>query len=186
MGGEHLCMSDHRSDPPRFPFAPPPSEAALPEERASLLDELASQPAATRRAADSLAGAGLLDAPYRDWTGRQIVHHIGHSHANAFCRVCLALTEDSPTIRPYNESLCSGLAVARTGDIGPALALLDGLHAAWSQMLASVGPKDWERAYVNPEAGPHEGTMTLGEHLAAYVWHGKHHTAQLEWIGANR
>ena len=96
---------------PAGPLAENPSPTAA--ERAALIDDLARTPALLRAATDGLS-AGLLDTPYRNWSARQIVHHLADSHAHSFLRCKLALTEDGPTIKPYNEGATADLADSRS------------------------------------------------------------------------
>lgn len=128
----------------------------------------------------SAAVAGLnetqLDTPYRPggWTVRQVTHHVPDSHMNAFIRLKLALTEDEPTIKPYDEARWALLADAKA-PIGPSLALLDNLHKRWVPLWRSLAPADWARRLVHPEMG----VMTLDNLLALYAWHGRHHVAHI-------
>src|SRR5262245_33204592 len=102
------------------------------------------------------ATAGLderqLDTPYRPggWTVRQVVHHIPDSHLNAYTRLRLALTEDAPMIRPYDETRWAELHDARTLAIGPSISLLEGLHARWSSLLDSLDDPSLARTLTHP------------------------------------
>jgi uncharacterized damage-inducible protein DinB len=120
-----------------------------------------------------------LDTKYRNWTIRQIVHHIADSHVNSYIRFKWTLTEDTPTIKPYDEGRWALLADARTGEIGAPLALLDGLHASWVQLMRGMTDGDYARAFHHPETGK---TNRLGAMLPYYAWHGRHHTAQIDWL----
>jgi hypothetical protein len=107
------------------------------------------------------------------------VHHIADSHVNSYVRFKWALTEDTPTIKAYDEGLWSDLIESRIGSITPSLLLLDGLHSRWCQLLAKLTPSQYERAFVHPETSE---TVTLNAALAYYAWHGKHHTGQILWL----
>ena len=128
------------------------------------------------------AVAGLspiqLDTPYRDggWTVRQVVHHVPDSHLNAYTRIKLALTEEQPTIRPYEEAKWAELPDARSGPIEPSLDLLDSLHKRWLLLLRQMKAADFERRYRHPE---HGRIFTVDEGVALYAWHGQHHTAHI-------
>jgi uncharacterized damage-inducible protein DinB len=117
-----------------------------------------------------------LDTPYRPggWTVRQVVHHIPDSHMNAFVRFKLALTEDDPTIKVYDEARWAELADAKT-PVEPSLLLLESLHKRWVLLLDSLTPSQWQRKFHHPE----RGTMTLDETLQMYAWHGRHHVAHI-------
>lgn len=126
------------------------------------------------------AVAGLnerqLDTPYRPrgWTVRQVVHHVPDSHMNAFVRFKLALTEDNPTIKTYDEARWAELADAKT-PVEPSLLLLESLHKRWILLLNSLTPTEWQRTFRHPELG----TMTLDKNLQLYAWHGRHHVAHI-------
>ena len=138
-------------------------------------------PAAMRDAVKGLDN-DQLDTKYRNWTIRQIVHHVADSHANSYIRFKWALTENNPTIKAYDEGLWSELQDARTGDIAAPLALLDGLHAKWVQLLRSMSEEQFSRPFVHPEGGP----RILRGILPYYAWHCRHHTAQIIWVRRQR
>jgi uncharacterized damage-inducible protein DinB len=119
-----------------------------------------------------------LDTPYRPggWTIRQVVHHLPDSHLNMYVRMKLAMTEDAPTIKPYDEDKWSRLEDARTGPVAVSLDLLDALHRRWVLFLRSLRSEDFKRTYVHPET---KGPMTLDQGLALYAWHSKHHAAHI-------
>ncbi|MDZ7344493.1 MAG: putative metal-dependent hydrolase, partial [candidate division KSB1 bacterium] len=121
--------------------------------------------------------ATQLDTPYRPegWTVRQLVHHVPDSHLNAYIRFKLAITEEKPTIKTYEEKLWSELHDARTAPIEISLALLEALHKRWVLFLQSLNPSDFARPFHHPELG----TMNLDTLLRLYAWHGRHHVAQI-------
>jgi uncharacterized damage-inducible protein DinB len=147
-----------------------------PDERRDAIEAIANLPAELRAAVEGLSPE-QLDTPYRPggWTVRQVVHHVPDSHVNAYVRFKLALTEDEPTIRTYQEARWAELPEARTAAPRVSLALLEAVHARWVAALASVGPEVWERTLVHPDSG----RMTVDGLLALYVWHGRHHTAHV-------
>lgn len=138
--------------------------------------ELAALPEKLREAVEGL-GAPQLDTPYREggWTVRQLVHHLADSHMNAYVRVRLALTEDWPTIKPYDEKLWAGLPDASAAPLEPSLAILAGLHQRWVLLLRSLTGEQWQRGYAHPE----NGRQTLAEVTALYSWHSRHHVAHI-------
>jgi uncharacterized damage-inducible protein DinB len=164
---------------PEFPVGPycPPT-GATDQMRGSWIADIAALPSRVRQAVDGLTGK-QLDTKYRNWTIRQIVHHIADSHVNSYIRFKWTLTEDTPTIKAYDEVLWTGLAESQQGCVVPSLLLLDGLHARWCQLLETLAPFQYERAFVHPESGQ---TITLNSALAYYAWHGKHHTGQIQWL----
>ncbi|MGH7745472.1 MAG: YfiT family bacillithiol transferase [Candidatus Dormibacteria bacterium] len=160
----------------RYPIGKPDRPDHLTEEqRREFIQAIEETPAKLRAAVARLSEA-QLDTPYRPdgWTVRQVVHHLPDSHMNALVRVKLALTEDEPTIRPYNEARWAELPDAR-GAIEPSLALLDALHQRWVYLLRSLAPGQWSKKMIHPEHGP----MTLDKALAMYSWHGRHHVAHI-------
>ena len=165
-------------EPPLNPAGP--YEAADPADlarRALDLQALAELPAKLSAAVGGL-DEGQLDTRYRNWTIRQIVHHLADSHMNALVRCRWALTEDHPTIKPYDETRWAELSDAKCGAIGPSLALLAGLHSRWVELLRSLDGASWDRTFFHPES---QAVVPLGAMPGLYAWHGRHHTAQILW-----
>lgn len=165
--------------PPDFPageYVPEPAPTAA--RRAELIAEIAGLPAKLRAVVSGLSDA-QLDTPYKKWTARQIVHHLADSHLNAFVRFRLTLTEDRPTIKPYDETRWAELADTKSADIGLSLALLDALHARWVYLMRAMTDADWGRTYHHPE---YRKTFALAEVLGLYAHHGRHHAGQVEWL----
>lgn len=154
----------------------PRPDAYTAEERRAAIESVAAAPAKLRAAVSGLSDA-QLDTPYRPggWTVRQVVHHVPDSHANAFIRLKLALTEDTPTIKPYDQEAWSKLEDARSTPIETSLTLLDAIHDRWLRVLRAMSPSDFGRTLYHPENGP----MNLDQLLAMYEWHGRHHTAHI-------
>jgi hypothetical protein len=120
-----------------------------------------------------------LDTKYKNWTVRQIVHHLADSHVNAYVRTKLALTEDRPTIKPYDETKWSQLPDAVGLDVEVSLRLLEALHSRWSAALRAMTAGDFEREYFHPELGK---AVRLAEVIGLYVWHGRHHSEMIRWL----
>lgn len=118
-----------------------------------------------------------LDTPYRPggWTIRQLVHHLADSHLNAYCRVRLALTEDSPTIRAYDQDRWAELPDARTAPIDVSLLLLNALHDRWTRLLSTLDAEEFSRQLIHPESG----MLSLGSLVCHYGWHSEHHLAHI-------
>ena len=146
-----------------------------PEERKKLIDSIADVPEHLKQAVTGLNGK-QLDTPYREggWTVRQVTHHLADSHMNAYIRYKLALTEDNPTIKPYDEAAWARLADSQL-PVAVSLDLIQALHLRWVSLLESVGEEDFRRGYVHPEGG----RQTLAQVLALYDWHSRHHTAHI-------
>ena len=160
---------------PRFPtgeFVFIPNQTAA--QRRECIAAIGSLPSELKAA---MAGA-RLDKTYREggWTARQVVHHLADSHMNAFIRFRLALTEDKPTIKPYDEAAWANLADTRDTAIETSLTLLTALHERWVGLLKSMAPSDFGRKLNHPEW---EAPLSLDSMLALYAWHGPHHTAHI-------
>jgi hypothetical protein len=145
--------------------------------REQWIKEIAATPANLRAAVAGLA-PHQLDTPYRDkgWTVRQVVHHLPDSHLNAYTRIKLALTEDVPVIRPYEEARWAELPDGRAGPIELSLNLLESLHHRWVLLLRQLTPADFRRRFMHPQ---HGRPFELQETLALYAWHGRHHVAHI-------
>ena len=153
-----------------------PAAALTAEERRSLIDQIAATPARMREAVAGL-DESQLDTPYRDggWTVRQVVHHVPDSHMNAYTRVKLALTEEQPTIKPYDEAAWAKLNDVRDTPIETSLLLLETLHQRWDTILRAMTDADFERTLLHPDMG----VMTLDALIAMYAWHGRHHVGHI-------
>lgn len=151
--------------------------SASPTERQQRIQEIAALPQKLEAAVAGLADE-RLDSPYRPggWTVRQVVHHLPDSHLNAYVRIKLALTEDTPTIRPYDQALWAELPEARTAPIRGSIELVRGLHQRWVAMLTAMTDTDWQRAYFHPEM---QRKVPLDEVVAMYAWHCRHHVAHI-------
>ncbi len=141
-----------------------------------LINDLADLPEDVR-AVVSLLSSAQLDTPYRPdgWTVRQVVHHLPDSHMNGYIRFKLALTEQEPTIKAYDEAAWSELPDGRSHDVEGSLLLLDAVHHRWASLLRLMKPEDFARTYRHPETG----VGALERSLQQYVWHGRHHLAHL-------
>jgi uncharacterized damage-inducible protein DinB len=119
-----------------------------------------------------------LDATYRPggWSIRQVVHHCADSHMNSFIRIKLALTEDTPTIKPYDEGKWAELSDSSSMPIQASLDLLQGLHARWVVLLYLTDKVDFQREFFHPEQNRN---IRINEIIGFYAWHGKHHLAHI-------
>ena len=170
-------------DDQRYPigrFIPPATSLA--SIRSSHIEILRQLPARLRAAVHGLS-EDQIDTPYRDggWTVRQVVHHVFDSHANCYVRFKLALTEDWPTIKAYDEAAWAKLADSR-GPVGVSLTLIDGLHERWVMLLESMTEEDFQKGFVHPE----HGRQKLATTLALYDWHSRHHTAHITGLRARQ
>ena len=162
----------------RYPIGPFVYDGvATPEARRERISRIEQAPAALGTAVRGLSEAQLA-TPYRPggWTVRQVVHHVPDSHLNALTRFKLALTESTPTIRPYDEARWAELGDVAATPIEVSLRLLEALHERFVLLLRSMSAADFSRQLFHPERN---ATMTLDELLALYAWHGAHHTAHI-------
>ena len=166
----------------RYPIGGPGrAESYTAQERSAAIEGIRQLPQNLRSAVAPLSEE-QLETPYRPggWTVRQLVHHVADSHVNAYVRVRLALTEDWPTIIPYQETRWAELTDARSAAVSTSLDLLQALHVRWVQLFASLQEQDWKRGYVHPESG----RDTIERVLVLYDWHGRHHTAHVTRLSA--
>lgn len=119
-----------------------------------------------------------LNTAYREggWALKQVVHHVADSHMNAYIRFKLALTEDNPTIKPYDENAWALMSDTNNLPINISLTLLHSLHLRWHQILKDMTAADLKRTVFHPQQ---KKQFTLWELLGLYAWHGKHHTAHI-------
>jgi hypothetical protein len=166
----------------RYPLGKFESPAAISSaERQNAITILAKTPGWLRHAVDDL-NASQLATPYRvgGWTVRQLVHHIGDSHMNAFTRMRLALTEDWPTIKPYDQGAWAELHDAQAAPVEWSLELVESLHARWVMMLTPLTEEQWKRGYMHPENGRQPLDLTV----LLYAFHSRHHLAHITHLSA--
>jgi len=162
---------------PRYPigkFQPPLD--VTPALRQQAIEIIAETPSKLRAAASGLSPT-QLDTPYREggWTVRQVIHHVPDSHLNAYIRLRLALTEEQPTVKPYDENLWAQLPDAKAGPVDVSFALLDALHDRWVRLWRSLTADQFGRVLVHPDHGP----LTVDWLLFQYAWHCRHHIAHI-------
>src|SRR5262244_3404634 len=162
---------------PRYPigkYEDPKAPTSVMRKQA--IDEIAAVPANLRAAVKGL-GDAQLDTPYREggWTVRQVVHHVADSHLNAYIRLRLALTENEPTIKPYQEADWAKLDDAQHAAPEVSLRILEPLHERWVRLLKTITPEQFARPVRHPEAG----LKNVDWLLFLYAWHGRHHAAHI-------
>jgi len=118
--------------------------------------------------------AGQLDTPYRDggWSVKQLVHHVADSHMNAYIRFKLGLTENNPTIKPYEEGEWAKLSDIDTVPVNVSITLLFALHQRWVATIKGLSDDAWDRTVFHPGS---KAELSLWQLLGMYAWHGKHH-----------
>jgi uncharacterized damage-inducible protein DinB len=146
------------------------------KQREQLIAQIEQAPAQLRQAVAGLSQE-QVNTPYRPngWTVRQVVHHLPDSHMNTNIRFRLALTEDEPTIKPYDQERWAVLEDARTAPLELSLSLLESLHHRWVILLRSLRAQDFARTFRHPEMG----VVSLDKYLALVAWHGRHHIAHI-------
>ena len=169
-------MEDLRFPLGNFVWVAPKSEEEMAQRRAEYIDVLAALPENFAEAVGGLSAA-QLDTPYRPdgWTVRQLAHHVPDSHANAYIRFKLALTEYEPTIKTYKEDMWAKLPDTATVPVEVSLQLLGALHTRWVALLRGMDSSDFARTMHHPE----HGVIDLNRMLALYAWHSAHHTAHV-------
>jgi len=162
---------------PRYPIGRfVPDTHPSPELRKRHIDQIAGLPARMRQAVHELS-PDQLDTPYREggWTVRALAHHVPDSHMNAYIRCKLALTEDTPTIKPYDEAAWAKLADTQNTPMETSLVMLEALHERWVNLMRSMTPSDFARPLKHPELGD----LNLDRMVGTYAWHGRHHVAHI-------
>lgn len=161
---------------PRYPIGKYEPQPFSQEQKEKWLLDIKFLPEELERALLNL-DAAQLETPYREdgWTVQQLVHHVADSHMNAYTRFKLGLSENNPTIKPYDEKAWANFA-DNALPVNVSITLLHALHLRWYTALMQVADEDWERTVVHPE---HGRLMSLWLLLGLYAWHGKHHTAHI-------
>lgn len=161
----------------------PKGAPLTPAERDELVARIRALPGEARAAVRDLDDA-QLNTSYREggWCPRQIVHHLADSHANAFIRFKLALTEDVPTVKTYRQDHWALLADVCGVPVDGSLAILDGLHERWARLLEAMTPEDFARRVRHPD----HGEIDLDFLLQMYAWHGRHHVTQVTALRARK
>jgi uncharacterized damage-inducible protein DinB len=166
----------------RYPIGPFTAPAvSAPVDRAAHIQSLRLLPERLRAAVAGLNDA-QLDTPYREggWTVRQVVHHVADSHATSYIRCKLALTEDWPTVKGYDEAAWAALSDSRLLPIEGSLTFIEALHGRWVAVLEALTDEDFQKGYIHSAMG----RQTLAKVLALYDWHSRHHTAHITRLRA--
>ena len=166
------CMDDLRYPIGKFALESTPSA----DMRRAWIRQIKDAPAAMRQAIRGLTDR-QIDTAYRPggWTVRQVVHHVPDSHLNAYIRCKLALTEDNPTIKPYDETEWAKTADTVRTPVEVSLTLLEALHSRWGVLLDSLTDSDFARPLIHPD----HGQVSIDWLVQLYSWHGRHHVAHI-------
>jgi len=160
----------------RYPIGTFNFDKEVPEKRIkTLIDQIEALPELLIRAVKNLTQE-QLDTPYRPdgWTIRQVVHHLADTNMNAYIRIKLAMTEDKPTIKTYQEALWAELDDSQL-PVELSTQLLEGLHKRWVTLLRSLSSSGLDRELIHPDLG----ILTIKKLIALYAWHGNHHLVQI-------
>lgn len=160
----------------RFPIGPFKCDEKITLSQVELwINEIQNLPSNLRSIVEKLDDS-QLDVPYRQggWTIRQVVHHIADSHMNAYIRFKLALTEDNPTVKTYEESSWADLVDSKLS-VDISLHLIEFLHMRWVALLTSLTEQDLKKVFTHPDSG----LVTIERNIGIYAWHGKHHLAHI-------
>ncbi len=166
---------------PDYPVGPNPNTEENPPIK-ELIAIIEKAPQALREAVAGLSDA-QLDTKYKNWTIRQIVHHLADSHTFGYVNFKLALTEEQPVTKGYDRNKLVDLVESKTGPVEGPLGLLEGLHRQWAQLMRSMTEEEFARAYINPR---NNQATKLSTALGTYAWHGLHHTGQVLWMRENK
>jgi uncharacterized damage-inducible protein DinB len=170
-------MPDERLQYPIGKFSPKENYSS--EEIAALVNAIENLPGKMEGVFRRLSPK-QLDSPYRPggWTARQVIHHVADSHMNAYIRFKWSLTENTPTIKAYDEKLWAETPETK---MDPALSinLLKSLHAKWITLLQTLSATDLQKSFVHPETGKH---VRLDRLIALYAWHGEHHLGHIKLV----
>ncbi len=164
----------------QFSYSSEGSDLTSQEEKAKIqgaIEKIAKLPIEVRKVVSALSDKEL-NFSYREggWNVSQVVHHLADSHLNSYVRFKLALTENTPTIRPYREDLWNELGDTTIASVPISLNLLEAIHEKWVLLLNSLGDSAWQRRFYHPEE---KAEVALSHNVAFYAWHGEHHLAHI-------
>ncbi|MBS1512331.1 MAG: bacillithiol transferase BstA [Bacteroidetes bacterium] len=162
---------------PRYPIGKYEPLPYSEQQKEAWLADIKFLPQLLENAVNNL-DAAQLDTPYRDggWMVKQVVHHVADSHLNAYTRFKLGMSEELPSIKPYDEVQWAEMKDSLELPINISLTLLHALHTRWYYFLTGLTEADYQRKVFHPE---HKKEMTLWHLLGMYAWHGRHHVAHI-------
>ena len=94
---------------------------------------------------------------------------------NAYIRCKLAVAENQPRIKTYEQDDWAKFDDASHAPITVSLDLIEALHERWVRFLRSLPDSAFDRKLDHPEIG----VITLAYVVFLYAWHGRHHTTQI-------
>lgn len=164
----------------KYPIGKYETKTFSEEQKKKWLNDIIYLPSELETSIQNLDEAQLL-VPYREggWNIKQVVHHVADSHINAYCRFKIGLTEDKPTIRPYEEQEWALLDDVNKVPLNVSITLLHALHLRWHATIETLDDRAWMRTVFHPASNRE---MTLWNLLGMYAWHGRHHTAHIKHL----
>ena len=166
---------------PQYPVGPNPKEEEQPP-REEQIKQIEKAPQALRDAVKGLSDP-QLDTKYKDWTIRQILHHLADSHTNSYISFKLALTEDQPVVYAYDRNKWMDLEESKIGSAEGPLAQFEGIHKIWAQLMRTLTDEQFARTYMNPR---NNQLTKLSTALGIFAWHARHHTGAILWMRENK
>ena len=169
---------------PRYPIGKYEPQDYSDKQRKEWLNDIKFLPGLLENSIHDLDEA-QLNTPYREggWRINQLVHHVADSHMIAYIRFKLALTEDNPTIKPYEEKKWAELQDTTNLPCNISITLLHCLHARWYEIVKNMTREQFDRTVFHPEQ---KKTISLWYMLGMYSWHGRHHVAHVEHSGVRK
>jgi hypothetical protein len=141
------------------------------------IDTIRTLPEEIVRLVEGLSDTDLALTYRKDsWTIRQVVHHVFDSHMNALLRFKLALTEENPTVKPYNEAAFAQL-IDYNLPLNTTKYAIFGIHQHWVHVIVGMKNEDFDRTFFHPE---HQQSISLKTALATYDWHCRHHLEHIK------
>jgi len=146
----------------------------------AFISRIEAVPAQIEILTKTISERSLLDTPYREagWTARQVLHHLPDSHLNAYIRIKWTLTEDTPTIKAYDEKAWA-LTPETSADPVISISFLKALHTKWVVLLTNIKEEDFSRKFFHPDSKKH---VRIDQAIATYAWHGEHHLGHLKIV----
>jgi hypothetical protein len=159
-------------------------ESTTAEQRAAWIESIRKLPGELEAMTESW-NVGQWKTPYRPegWTAHQLVHHIADSHMNCFIRFKLGLTEDNPTIKPYDQGAWAEMKDVSALPAAVSLQIINGVHQRLVHVLKNMSDDDYKRTIFHPEMNK---VIGLDKMLALYGWHSDHHYMHLKNLKKSR
>lgn len=118
-----------------------------------------------------------LNKKYREgsWTVRQLVHHIADSQLNMYQRLKLALTDDNPTVPPFDQEKWAALPDNEL-PVESSIRMLEGLNERIVALGQHVTDEELGRVFTHET----NGEISVATKLAKLCWHEEHHLEHIK------